>query len=143
MQNQSELVWLPIGRLVSCNCRRVLLYIGPRFVEDFEETRGHLLAKALLAAQRALNGKPAIELASRLRASHESVKDKNWESLPKLPPREDLEVEEYYRVVVKHKATGIVVIKESKRPIFARLLLDARVDLAEAVDVIEITRELP
>src|SRR3954463_4385494 len=51
MQNQSELVWLPIARLVSCNRRRLLLYIGPRFVEDFEETRRHLLAKTLLAAQ--------------------------------------------------------------------------------------------
>src|SRR2546430_4207697 len=51
MQNQSELVWLPIGSFVSCNCRLVLLYIGPGFVEDFEETRRHLLAQTLLAPQ--------------------------------------------------------------------------------------------
>src|SRR5205085_8953724 len=51
MQNQSELVWLPIRSLIGSNRRRVLLYIGPRFVEDFEETRRHLLAQTLLAAQ--------------------------------------------------------------------------------------------
>jgi len=92
------------------------------------------LHEALKAVKRTLDGKPSIELQSRLRALHASVKDPNWEALPKLPPREDLVIEEYYRVVVRHRATGVVSIKESKRPVFARLVIDARVDIAESLE---------
>lgn len=95
------------------------------------------LDQALIAVKRALEGKPALELLSRMKQRAEVVKDSNWESLPKLVPRDELEVEEIYRVVVKHRRTGVVVVKEMSRPTFSKMILDARIELAETLDAIE------
>lgn len=61
----------------------------------------------------------------------------HWYQLPKLVPMNELDVEESYKVVVKHKASGLIIVKESKRPKFSAMVIDARVELAEQVDALE------
>jgi hypothetical protein len=95
------------------------------------------LHSALRSVRRELDGKPAIEVASKLREMHESLRDANWAALPKIPPRGEFEVEEVYRVVVRHRKTGLVAIKESSKPVFSKLVLDARLELAEFIAAIE------
>ena len=106
------------------------------------------LKQALAAVKRALDGKPAIELASRLKTRQGELdklnKDSGWASLPKLPPKEELVIEVTYRVTVRHKRTGVITVKDSKRPIINRLVLDARVEMAELLEVVErVEKKLP
>lgn len=65
----------------------------------------------------------------------------HWDSLPKLAPRSELQVTEVYRVIVKHPASGLVVVKESKHPSFGSMIIDARIEMAEALAMVEKMKE--
>ena len=65
----------------------------------------------------------------------------HWDSLPKLAPRSELEVTEVYRVIVKHPASGIIVVKEAKHPKFGSMIIDARIEMAEALAMVEKMKE--
>lgn len=60
-----------------------------------------------------------------------------WQDLPVLLPIDEIECKELYRVEVKHRATGLTVVKEGrvgkKGTTFTRLTIDARLELSDLV----------
>lgn len=72
---------------------------------------------------------------------------KDWQDLPPLLPREEIECKELYRVEVRHRATGLTVVKEGrvgkKGTTFTRLTIDARLELSDLVGALLKARETP
>ncbi len=97
------------------------------------------LNRALMALAYAVSTKGGkLQVAGDLELSKAELKKlaPHWAQLPKLAPKDELEVTEYYKVVVKHKS-GLVITKESKSPRFGPMIIDARIEMAENLDAIE------
>lgn len=100
------------------------------------------LDQALNAVKRALNGKPQIELVSTIRKN--TLVDANWKSLPKLPPAEELVIEQTFKMVVRHRRTGIVAVREtSSMSAISKMILEAKIEVAEALTIMGEGDKLP
>ena len=115
----------------------VRVYFGIFPLEpEFEFYLHRALASVLLAVQT--KGSKLAKYGE-LEASRRALSKiaPHWDSLPKLAVRADLEITESYKVTVKHKASGLVIIKEAKHPKFGAMIIDARVEMAEMLDLAE------
>lgn len=70
---------------------------------------------------------------------------KEWQELPPLLSRDEIECKELYRVEVRHRATGLTVVKEGrvgkKGTTFTRLTIEARLELSDLVGALLKSRE--
>lgn len=84
----------------------------------------------------------AKELQDSIRAEF-----KEWQELPSLLPMDEVECKELYRVEVRHRGTGMTVVKEGrvgkKGTTFTRLTIDARLELSDLVSALLKARETP
>ncbi len=102
------------------------------------------LNRALTALAYAVSTKGGkLQLAGDLELSKAELKKlaPHWASLPKLAPNDELEITEVYKVIVKHKASGLVITKESKQPKFGPMIIDARIEMAENLDAVDRFKE--
>lgn len=115
----------------------VRVYFGVFPLDDeFEFYLNRALAAVLFAVQTRGS---RIEKYGTLDATRKALKKlaPHWDALPRLAPRAELEVVETYKVTVKHKASGLIVVKEARSPRFSAMITDARIDMAEMLEAVE------
>lgn len=126
-------------------CRKFGSAVGVYFNVAFTHPEFEFyLRQALLAVAAELEDRPLPELASRLREREEEHEKANkWvASMPKLVSRNECLVTEIFAVEVQHRATGLVVRKESTNwHKIARLIYDAREELTEKIAAVNQLQE--
>lgn len=121
-------------------CRRFGSAVGVYFNVPFTHPEFEFyLRQALIAVAAEQADRPLPELASRLRErSDEHAAANPWlASMPKLVARSECEVTELYAVEVRHRATGLIVRRESSGPRFSKMVYEAREELTEMVAKVE------
>lgn len=115
------------------------IYFG---VYPWEKEFIYSLDHALDATKKALNGKPQIELLSNIKKN--TLNDPNWKSLPKLPPNDELVIEQTFKIVVRHRKTGIVAIRETpKMSLIGKMILEGKIEIAEGLNIMGEEPPLP